>query len=128
MFRLPTFPEANEFEIEPRFTAASPPSVVKPVVPAAPVTSPVANAFVIVPLLEPTSPPPLPFDPTLTAPVAQVWPATQGWVGVGAVVPAIVPKFVATKPPAVLPVPPCTSPVAKEERMVPVLLPTKPPA
>ena len=51
----------------PRFTAASPPSVVNPLVPAAPVTSPLANAFAMVPLFKPTSPPPLPFDPTLTA-------------------------------------------------------------
>jgi hypothetical protein len=58
--------------MEPRFTAASPPSVVNPLVPAAPVTSPVANAFVMVPLLEPTSPPPIPFDPTLIATDAQV--------------------------------------------------------
>ena len=43
-----------------------------PLVPAAPVTSPVANAFVMVPLLEPASPPPIPFDPTLTATDAQV--------------------------------------------------------
>ena len=56
----------------PGLLAASPPSVVNPLVPAAPVTSPVANAFVMVPLLKPTSPPPIPFDPTLTATDAQV--------------------------------------------------------
>ena len=72
MVGLPTSPEANELEIEPRLTAASPPSVVNPLVPAAPVMSPVANAFVIVPLLEPTSPPPRLFDPTFTATDAQV--------------------------------------------------------
>src|SRR5262245_9708870 len=66
-FGLPTATVADEFEIEPRFTAASPPSVVNPLTPAAPVTSPVANAFVMVPLFKPTSPPPLPFGPTLTA-------------------------------------------------------------
>src|ERR671923_2627606 len=118
MFGLPTSPDANEFEIEPRFTAARPPSVVNPLAPAAPVMSPVANAFVIGPLLEPTSPPPIPFDPTFTAPVAQVWPATQGWVSAGAVALTIVPRLRAARPPTVLPVPPSTWPVAKEERMV----------
>src|SRR5262249_42469762 len=107
---------------------ASPPNVVNPLTPAAPATSPVANAFVMVPLLEQIGRAPCRVGAKFTAPVAQVWPATQGWVGVGAVVPAIGPQFVATKPPAVLPVPPCTSRVGKEERMVPVLLPTKPPA
>src|SRR5215470_18677516 len=64
---LPTATDATEFEIEPVFTAASPPSVVNPLVPATPATSPVADAFVMVPLFKPTSPPPLPFAPTLTA-------------------------------------------------------------
>ena len=86
-FGLPTSPEASEFEIEPRFTAASPPSVVIPLLPAAPVTSPVANAFVMVPLLKPTRPPPLAFAATLTATAAQVWPAMQGWVSAGTVAP-----------------------------------------
>src|SRR5262249_33607321 len=64
---LPTTTDANEFEIEPVFTAASPPSVVNPLVPATPATSPVADAFAMVPLFKPTSPPLLPFAPTLTA-------------------------------------------------------------
>src|SRR6266478_8840573 len=127
MFGLPTPPDANEFEIDPRFAAASPPSVVNPPVPAAPVTLPVANAFVMVPLFKPTSPPPLPFDPTFTEPVAHVCPATQDWVSTGAAAPAMVPRFRATSPPAVLPLPPCTWPIAKEERIVPTLLPTNPP-
>ena len=88
-FGLPTSPEASEFEIEPRFTAASPPSVVIPLLPAAPVTSPVANAFVMVPLLKPTRPPPLAFAATLTATAAQVWPAMQGWVSAGTVAPEV---------------------------------------
>src|SRR5262249_59306187 len=50
---LPTATDANEFEIEPVFTAASPPSVVNPLVPATPATSPVADAFVMVPLFKP---------------------------------------------------------------------------
>src|SRR5262249_61951831 len=44
---LPIATDANEFEIEPVFTAASPPSVVNPLVPATPPTSPVADAFVM---------------------------------------------------------------------------------
>src|SRR6516165_1263495 len=139
MVGLPTSPEANEFEIEPRLTAASPPSVVNPLVPTAPVTSPVANAFVIAPLLEPTSPPPRLFDPTLTAPLAQVWPAAQGSTGT-VVAPAMLAEATvtlplawelvmvplteleATSPPAMLASPACTLPRATEDTIVPELL------
>ena len=105
--RLPTLPRATEPKMRPWLTAASPPNVVDlpwsstPPVPAAPVTLPVANALSMMPLLKPTSPPPAPFEPTVTAPVAQAWPAPQLWVSVGSVsFPTMVPKFCPTRPPA----------------------------
>ena len=48
-----------------------------PPAPAGPVTLPVANALLMLPALSATSPPAVPFVPTLTAPLAQVWPAAQ---------------------------------------------------
>ena len=93
--------------MRPWLTAASPPSVVDlpwpstPPVPAEPVTLPVANALSMMPLLKPTSPPPAPFEPTVTVPIAQAWPAPQLVAAVGAVsLPKIVPKFCPTSPPA----------------------------
>ena len=82
----------------------------------------------MLPVLSPISPPAVPFVPTLTAPLAQVWPATQSRFA-GTVVPAIVPAFCPTSPPAKAELPPATLPVAKELLMAAPrrLEPTRPP-
>ena len=70
----------------------------------------------MVPLFAPTKLPATLPVPTVTLPLAcelVIAPPT---------------KFEATSPPAMLPSPVCTSPVATDERIVPELLPTKPPA
>src|SRR3954468_17681633 len=128
MLELPTSPDANEFKIAPRLTAARPLSVVNPLMPAEPVTSPVANAVVMVPLLDPTSPPPIPFEPTLTTTAAQVKPNPQGVVTAGTVTPATPPRFCPTRPPALLPLPTCTWPVAETLMIVPAFVPASVPA
>jgi hypothetical protein len=75
------------------------PSPLRLLMPAAPVTPPVANAEMMMPSFHPTSPPPTALEPTLTAPVAQVWPATHAWFAAGTAVPWIVPKLSPTRPP-----------------------------
>jgi hypothetical protein len=91
-------------------------------------TLPVANALVMLPVLSATSPPAVPFVPTLTAPLAQAWPAAQSRFA-GTVVPAIAPAFCPTSPPAKAELPPATLPSAKELLIVAPrrLEPTKPP-
>ena len=78
-----------------------------PPAPAGPVTLPVANALLMLPALSATSPPAVPFVPTLTAPLAQVWPAAQSRFA-GTVVPSIAPAFCPTSPPAKAELPPVT--------------------
>ncbi len=68
----------------------------------------------MLPVLNATSPPAVPFEPTLTAPLADE--------------PAIVPGLVPTSPPTKLSVPPLTiAPVADESVIVPRLVATSPP-
>src|SRR5215472_8594538 len=80
------------------------------------VTAPEAVEFVMVPALAPTKPP-----PTLAAPMVTLPLACE---------PVITPltELEATSPPAVLASPACTVPRATDDRIVPELLPTKPPA
>src|SRR6266404_5868170 len=80
------------------------------------VTAPEAVEPVMTPALAPTKPPATLSAPTVTLPLACE--------------PVLAPltELEATSPPAMLPSPVCTSPVATDERIVPELLPTKPPA
>src|SRR5215510_1850698 len=80
------------------------------------VTTPEAVESVMLPALAPTKPPPTLAAATVTLPLACE--------------PAIAPltELEATSPPAVLASPACTGPRATDDRIIPELLPTKPPA
>src|SRR6516162_11084596 len=110
---LLTAPEAVESEIVPVLAPTKPPTVL-----LAPVllTAPEAVEAVIAPALAPTKPPAALVPATVTLPLAcepVMTPPTE---------------LDATSPPAMLASPVCTLPVATDERIVPELLPTKPPA
>src|SRR6516162_5971407 len=94
------------------------PSTKAPTVLLAPVlvTAPEAVESVMVPALAPTKPPPTLVPATVTLPLAcepVMAPPTE---------------LDAASPPAMLASPACTLPRATDERIVPELLPTKPPA
>src|SRR6516162_3764291 len=110
---LVTAPEAVESVMVPVLTPAKPPTVL-----LAPVllTAPEAVEAVMAPALAPTKPPAALVPATVTLPLAcepVMTPPTE---------------LDATSPPAMLASPVCTLPVATDERIVPELLPTKPPA
>src|SRR6516165_9095158 len=110
---LVTTPDAVEFVMVPVLVPAKPPTVLlAPVL----VTTPEAVESVMVPALAPTKPPAALVPATVTLPLAcepVMAPPTE---------------LDATSPPAMLASPVCTLPVATDERIVPELLPTKPPA
>src|SRR5262245_56683554 len=110
---LVTTPEPVEFVMVPVLVPTKAPTVLlAPVL----VTAPEAVEFVMVPALAPTKPP-----PTLAAPMVTLPLACE---------PVITPltELEATSPPAVLASPACTVPRATDDRIIPELLPTKPPA
>src|SRR5262245_20763071 len=110
---LATAPEAAASAMVPVLLPAKPPTVLlAPVL----VTAPEAVASVMVPALVPTNPPAKLAAATVTLPLAcesVMAPLTE---------------LEATSPPAMLASPACTLPRATDEKIVPELLPTKPPA
>src|SRR6266545_8115026 len=108
-----TTPKPIELMMVPVLVPTSAPTMLSaPVL----VTAPEAVESAMVPALAPTKPPATLSAPTVTLPLAcepVMAPPTE---------------FEATSPPAMLPSPACTLPVATDERIVPELLPTKPPA
>ena len=111
---LVTTPEATEFVIVPVLIPTRPPTVL-----LAPVLVTAAKAVedVMVPALAPTRPPIVLFAPVLVT----------GPEEVEAVMAPLI-ELEATSPPAILPAPTCTLPRALDERIVPELMPAKPPA
>ena len=117
---LVTAPWALEFVISPGpfwklSVPMNPPSTLLP----PPVTAPVAELATIVPLLVPAKPPATLESPTVTLPLANddvIDPAPR------------LKTFWPTSPPTVLNAPPLTLPLADESVMVPRLVATSPPA
>jgi hypothetical protein len=110
---LVTAPDALVSAMVPVLAPTKPPRVLLAPVP---VTAPEAVESMMAPALVPTKPPATLAASTVTLPLAcepVIAPVTE---------------LEATSPPAMLPSPVCTLPVATIERIVPELLPTKPPA
>src|SRR5262249_16667259 len=133
---LVTGPDAVDEEMEPtvlpRLNAPmNPPRMLLP----PPLTAPVAEPCVMTPSLAPANPPSKLPVPTLTLPLA---PESTMRAVLKYADPSTLPQpeqlklldaeLDATSPPARLPLPACTLPPAVEDKIVPELLPTKPPA